>query len=51
VLFRSEALEIGDRIVVLKRPANIALDLPLSAATTNSEKEAIRNRIQTVLAS
>jgi NitT/TauT family transport system ATP-binding protein len=47
----SEALEIGDRIVVLKRPANIALDLPLSGATTNSEKEAIRNRIQTVLAS
>jgi NitT/TauT family transport system ATP-binding protein len=47
----SEALEIGDRIVVLKRPANIALDLPLSGATTNSEKEEIRNRIQSVLAS
>jgi len=47
----SEALEIGDRIVVLKRPANIALDLPLTGATTNSEKEAIRNRIQSVLAS
>jgi NitT/TauT family transport system ATP-binding protein len=43
----NEALEIGDRIVVLKRPANIAIDLPLTAA---AEKEAIRQQIQTVLA-
>jgi NitT/TauT family transport system ATP-binding protein len=47
----NEALEIGDRIVVLKRPANIALDVPLSAATTDAEKEAIRHCIQGVLAS
>jgi NitT/TauT family transport system ATP-binding protein len=46
----NEALEIGDRIVVLKRPANIAVDLPLTSQTTVTEKEAIRNQIQTVLA-
>ncbi|SDS71192.1 ABC transporter ATP-binding protein [Bradyrhizobium canariense] len=46
----NEALEIGDRIVVLKRPANIAVDLPLTAATTDVEKEKIRGQIQGVLA-
>jgi NitT/TauT family transport system ATP-binding protein len=46
----NEALEIGDRIVVLKRPANIAFDLPLSDGTSDMEKEAIRGRIQSVLA-
>jgi NitT/TauT family transport system ATP-binding protein len=46
----NEALEIGDRIVVLKRPANIAVDLPLTAATQAAEKEAIRHQIQSVLA-
>ena len=46
----SEALEIGDRIVVLKRPANIAIDLPLTSATALDEKEAIRHQIQSVLA-
>jgi len=46
----SEALEIGDRIVVLKRPANIAIDLPLTSATAVAEKEAIRHQIQSVLA-
>jgi NitT/TauT family transport system ATP-binding protein len=46
----NEALEIGDRIVVLKRPANIAVDLPLTAATDRAEKEAIRHQIQSVLA-
>ncbi|HLZ05324.1 MAG TPA: ATP-binding cassette domain-containing protein [Bradyrhizobium sp.] len=46
----NEALEIGDRIVVLKRPATIAIDLPLSAATPLVEKEAIRHQIQSVLA-
>jgi NitT/TauT family transport system ATP-binding protein len=46
----NEALDIGDRIVVLKRPANIAFDLPLSGATSDTEKEAIRGRIQSVLA-
>jgi NitT/TauT family transport system ATP-binding protein len=46
----NEALEIGDRIVVLKRPANIAIDLPLTSATAAAEKEAIRHQIQGVLA-
>jgi NitT/TauT family transport system ATP-binding protein len=46
----NEALEIGDRIVVLKRPANIAIDLPLTAATPVAEKEAMRHQIQNVLA-
>jgi NitT/TauT family transport system ATP-binding protein len=46
----NEALEIGDRIVVLKRPANIAFDLPLSGGTSDMEKETIRGRIQSVLA-
>jgi NitT/TauT family transport system ATP-binding protein len=46
----NEALEIGDRIVVLKRPANIAIDLPLATTTPAAEKEAIRHQIQTALA-
>ena len=46
----NEALEIGDRIVVLKRPANIAIDLALTAATPVAEKEAMRHQIQSVLA-
>jgi NitT/TauT family transport system ATP-binding protein len=46
----NEALEIGDRIVVLKRPANIAIDLPLTATTPVAEKEAMRHQIQSVLA-
>ncbi len=46
----NEALEIGDRIVVLKRPANIALDLAILPDTGADEKESIRDRIQSVLA-
>jgi NitT/TauT family transport system ATP-binding protein len=46
----NEALEIGDRIVVLTRPANIAVDLPLSASMTDAEKETVRGRIHGVLA-
>jgi NitT/TauT family transport system ATP-binding protein len=46
----NEALEIGDRIVVLKRPASIAVDLPLTAATDGAQREAIRHQIQSVLA-
>jgi NitT/TauT family transport system ATP-binding protein len=46
----SEALEIGDRIVVMKRPARIALDLPLTTATTDAERKTIRGQIQTILA-
>lgn len=46
----NEALEIGDRIVVLKRPANIAIDIPLTPAASQESKEAIRSQIQDVLA-
>jgi NitT/TauT family transport system ATP-binding protein len=46
----SEALEIGDRIVVLKRPARIAYDVSFDADTGQQERELIRNRIGDVLA-
>jgi NitT/TauT family transport system ATP-binding protein len=46
----NEALEIGDRLVVLKRPATIAVDIPLAATTPATERDAIRERIETVLA-
>jgi len=46
----SEALEIGDRIVVLKRPAMIAYDVSFDAGTGQAERELIRSRIGDVLA-
>ncbi len=46
----SEALEIGDRLVVLKRPAAIAVDISLMATMAATERDAIRERIQDVLA-
>jgi NitT/TauT family transport system ATP-binding protein len=46
----NEALEIGDRIVVLRRPASIAIDLPLTTTTPAAEKEAIRHQIHAALA-
>jgi NitT/TauT family transport system ATP-binding protein len=46
----SEALEIGDRIVVLKRPATIAYDVSFDAGTGAQERELIRGRIGDVLA-
>ena len=46
----SEALEIGDRIVVLKRPAMIAYDVSFDADTGPEEREDIRSRIVEVLA-
>jgi NitT/TauT family transport system ATP-binding protein len=46
----SEALEIGDRIVVLKRPATIAYDVSFDAGTGQAERELIRSRIGDVLA-
>jgi NitT/TauT family transport system ATP-binding protein len=45
----NEALQIGDRIVVLKRPAKIAYDVNVSTGTTSGDKEAIRKRIEDVL--
>jgi NitT/TauT family transport system ATP-binding protein len=46
----SEALQIGDRIVVLKRPATIAYDVSFDAGTRADERELIRGRIGDVLA-
>jgi NitT/TauT family transport system ATP-binding protein len=46
----SEALEIGDRIVVLKRPAEIAYDVSLDSSTNAEERDEIRQRIGQVLA-
>lgn len=46
----SEALEIGDRIVVLKRPAVIAYDVSFDTATNAEERTLIRGRIGEVLA-
>jgi NitT/TauT family transport system ATP-binding protein len=46
----SEALEIGDRIVVLKRPAMIAYDVSFDGGTGREERELIRSRIGEVLA-
>lgn len=46
----NEALEIGDRIVVLKRPANIAIDVLLTPEAKTEKQEIIRGQIQNVLA-
>jgi NitT/TauT family transport system ATP-binding protein len=46
----SEALEIGDRIVVMKRPAMIAYDVSFDSDTDASERDLIRSRIGDVLA-
>jgi NitT/TauT family transport system ATP-binding protein len=46
----SEALEIGDRIVVLKRPAMIAYDVSFDQDTSPEERMLIRERIGEVLA-
>jgi NitT/TauT family transport system ATP-binding protein len=46
----SEALEIGDRIVVLKRPAMIAYDVSFDGDTGAAERDVIRGRIGDVLA-
>ena len=45
----SEALEIGDRIIVLKRPAMIAYDVSFTAATGAEERDLIRKRIGEIL--
>jgi NitT/TauT family transport system ATP-binding protein len=46
----SEALQIGDRIVVLKRPAMIAYDVSFDGDTNAGERDVIRGRIGEVLA-
>jgi NitT/TauT family transport system ATP-binding protein len=46
----SEALEVGDRIVVLRRPARVALDMRLSRDAGADEQSAIRRQIEKILA-
>ena len=46
----SEALEIGERIVVLKRPAMIAYDVNFDRDTDAGQRDLIRSRIGEVLA-
>jgi NitT/TauT family transport system ATP-binding protein len=46
----NEALKIGDRIVVLRRPARIAYDVMLPSGVDKNIQEEIRARIQAVLA-
>lgn len=45
----TEALQIGDRIVVLKRPARIAYDVKIPPDLGAAEKQSIRTRILEVL--
>lgn len=45
----NEALQIGDRIVVLHRPAKIAYDVRLTPDTDAADKDAIRKKILEVL--
>lgn len=44
-----EALQIGDRIVVLKRPATIAYDVSFTTETGAEDRQRIRERISEVL--
>jgi NitT/TauT family transport system ATP-binding protein len=46
----NEALQLGTRIVVLRRPANIALDLRLRPGLSRDEQDSIRAQIQAILA-
>jgi NitT/TauT family transport system ATP-binding protein len=45
----SEALQLGDRIVVLKKPAKIAYEARVSRDASAAEKEGIADRIRAVL--
>jgi NitT/TauT family transport system ATP-binding protein len=46
----NEALQLGDRIIVLKRPAKIAYETRLGRDTPEEKREEIRTRIREVLA-
>jgi len=45
----NEAMEIGDRVMVLHRPARIAYEARLSAATTDAERTKMHHDIMRVL--
>lgn len=44
-----EAMQLGDRLLVLERPARIALDLKIDQNASREEREALRARIRTIL--
>jgi NitT/TauT family transport system ATP-binding protein len=46
----NEALQIGNRVIVMTRPARVAYDVRLGADTRAGQDSAIRSRIQEVLA-
>jgi NitT/TauT family transport system ATP-binding protein len=46
----NEALQIGDRVVVMTRPARVAYDVRLDRDARGSQDGAIRSRIEQVLA-
>ena len=46
----NEALQIGDRVIVMTRPAKVAYDVRLDAGARGGQDDAIRSRIQEVLA-
>jgi NitT/TauT family transport system ATP-binding protein len=46
----NEALELGDRLIVLQRPAKIALDTKLERGMDRDAQDALRARIQDILA-
>jgi NitT/TauT family transport system ATP-binding protein len=46
-----EALEVGDRIMVLHRPAQIAFEAAVGSQLTRDERDGLRERILQVLAS
>ena len=46
----NEALGLGDRIIVLQRPARIAMDMRLPRSLSRDEEDAARERIQAILA-
>lgn len=46
----TEAMEIGDRVMVFHRPARIAYEAKLSAASSEAERDTVREQIMKVLA-
>jgi NitT/TauT family transport system ATP-binding protein len=46
----NEALQLGSRIIVLRRPARIALDMQVPRNLSRDEHDAVRTQIQAILA-
>ena len=46
----NEALQLGSRIIVLRRPARIALDMQVPRNLSRDEHDAVRGQIQAILA-